>query len=152
MIHGRGFERVWVSSNAVFIASTYVYVPSFTRMLCLSSTNAATEMLRLKLREKASIKTFRFSDLLSATMGSSVSKKKRRNRSLYALSVLFLVAYFTVSASRTSHAHVRGKPGRRHVALSKLHACCGTVECCIHFLIEGWFVAPSSLHAQPKIR
>ena len=76
-------------------------------MLCLSSTNAATEMLRQTSREQASIKTFRFSDLLSATMGSSVSKKKRRNRSLYALSVLFLLAYFTVSASRTSHAHVR---------------------------------------------
>lgn len=57
--------------------------------------------------EQASIKTFRFSDLLSATMKTSLTKKKRRNRSLYALSVLFLLAYLTVSASRTSHAHVR---------------------------------------------
>ncbi|CAN0367672.1 unnamed protein product, partial [Ectocarpus sp. 12 AP-2014] len=54
----------------------------------------------------ASIKTFRFSDLLSATMRTSLTKKKRRNRSLYALSVLFLLAYLAVSATRTSHAHL----------------------------------------------
>lgn len=65
------------------------------------------EIATLGPPEKASIKTFRFSDLLSATTGTSPSKKKRRNRGLYALSVLFLLAYFTVSASRTSHAHVR---------------------------------------------
>ncbi|CAM9325405.1 unnamed protein product, partial [Ectocarpus sp. 12 AP-2014] len=54
----------------------------------------------------ASINTFRFSDLLSATMRTSLTKKKRRNRSLYALSVLFMLAYLTVSAARTSHAHL----------------------------------------------
>ncbi|CAM9639486.1 unnamed protein product, partial [Hapterophycus canaliculatus] len=68
--------------------------------------NVTKPLLLCHLHEKASIKTFRFSDLLSATMGSSPSKKKRRNRIMYALSVLFLLAYLVVASSRTSHAHL----------------------------------------------
>lgn len=76
---------------------------------CLSA-NACYETTATQ-QKKASIKTFRFSDLLSATMGTSPFKKKRRNRSLYAISVLFLLAYFTISASRTKHAQVTGREG-----------------------------------------
>lgn len=72
-----------------------------------------TLLCRYAFVEQASIKTFRFSDLLSATMRTSLTKKKRRNRSLYALSVLFLLAYLTVSTARTSHAHVRERDGDR---------------------------------------
>ena len=57
---------------------------------------------------QGSIKTFRFSDLLSATLATSTSAKRRRSRMLYGLSVMFLLAYIAVSASRTKFGHVSG--------------------------------------------
>lgn len=55
---------------------------------------------------QTSIETFRLSDILSATLSISPASKKRRNRSLYGLSMAFLLSYLLISSVRTKYGQV----------------------------------------------